>query len=127
MNEKRAELKVGLGGMCGIAVAAGISMWMGLAYIGWMSGGAAEELANDRAETAVIVALTPICVANALKDPDSAAKLAALKAESRWSQDDYVQDIGWATMLGEEKGDIKLAAACAEHLENLEPEEVAKT
>jgi hypothetical protein len=85
-----------------------------------MSPGSAEKLASERAETAVLEALTPICVANFQQDTEWEAKLAALKEASSWSRDDYVLKQGWTTMPGSDEPEQRIAAACVSRILELE-------
>jgi hypothetical protein len=55
-----------------------------------MTGGTAIKLADERANTAVVAALTPICVEKFLQNSDAKANLAVLqKISSHWEQGDY--------------------------------------
>ena len=82
-----------------------------------MTGGTAVKLADERANTAVVAALTPICVEKFLQNGDAKANLAVLqKISSNWEQGDYVQKGGWATQPGAISSDYHLARACAEKL-----------
>jgi len=46
----------------GMAIGAVTSMVIGFSWGGWVTGGTAVKLADERANTAVVAALTPICV-----------------------------------------------------------------
>ena len=101
----------------GIAIGAVASMVIGFSWGGWMTGGAAIKLADERANTAVVAALTPICVEKFLQNSDAKANLAVLqKISSNWEQGDYLQKGGWATRPGATSSDYQLARACAEKL-----------
>jgi hypothetical protein len=98
----------------GIAIGAVASMVIGFSWGGWTTGGTADRLATERADTAVVAALTPICVEKFLQNSDAKANLAALqKIPSNWEQGDYVQKGGWATQPGGTSTDYHLARACA--------------
>jgi hypothetical protein len=98
---------------------------------GWViSGDKATKMAQDRAETAVLAALTPICVAQfntatmaaATADDKDATKasrgavLASLLKEDSWKRGEFVQKRGWATMPGSAKAKSEVASACAERI-----------
>jgi hypothetical protein len=101
----------------GIAIGAIASMVIGFSWGGWMTGGTASKLASEQADTAVVAALTPICVEKFLQNGDAKANLAALqKISSTWEQGDYLEKGGWATLPGATSGDYHLARACAEKL-----------
>ncbi len=101
----------------GIAIGAVASMAIGFSWGGWMTGGTADKLAVERADTAVLAALTPICVEKFLQNRDAQANLAVLqKISSNWEQGNYLQKGGWATQPGATSHDYHLARACAEKL-----------
>jgi hypothetical protein len=101
----------------GIAIGAVAAMAIGFSWGGWVTGGTATKLANEQADTAVVAALTPICVEKFLHNSDATANLAALKKiSSTWEQGDFLEKGGWATRPGATSSDYQLARACAEKL-----------
>jgi hypothetical protein len=104
----------------GVAIGAVASMVIGFSWGGWVTGGAATKLANERADTAVVAALTPICVEKFLQNNDAKANLATLqKISTNWEQGQYLENGGWATRPGATSSDYHLARACAEKLVQL--------
>ena len=93
-------------GAIGGAIAAII---IGFAWGGWVTGGTAVEMAETSAETAVVQALTPLCVVKAEQQPE---KLASLKEESRYQRDNFVIDAGWVDNVSEEYRS-EVAESCA--------------
>jgi alpha/beta superfamily hydrolase len=92
-------------------------MVIGFSWGGWVTRGTADRLAAEQADTAVVSALTPICVEKFLQNGDAKANLAVLqKISSNWEQGDYVQKGGWATQPRAATSDYHLARACAEKL-----------
>jgi len=92
-------------------------MVIGFSWGGWMTGGTANGLAAERADTAVVAALTPICVEKFLQNSDAKANLATLqKISSNWEQGEYLEKGGWTTQPGATSSDYHLARACAEKL-----------
>jgi hypothetical protein len=91
------ETKPALWGAVGGAVALAI---VGFTWGGWVTGGKAEADATQRANSAVVVALAPVCVEKFKHATDVAANLAALKKVDSWSQGDFVEKGGWATISG---------------------------
>ena len=83
-----------------------------------MTGGTAiNKLADERANTAVVAALTPLCVEKFLQNNDAKANLEVLrKISSNWEQGNYVEKGGWAAQPGGTSSDYRLARACAEKL-----------
>jgi hypothetical protein len=101
----------------GIAIGSVASVVIGFSWGGWMTGGSAIKLADERVNTAVVATLTPICVEKFLQNSDAKANLAVLqKISSNWEQGDYLQKGGWATRPGATSSDYQLARACAEKL-----------
>ena len=92
-------------------------MVIGFSWGGWVTGGTADKIADERANTAVLAALTPICVEKFLQNSDAKANLADLqKISSNWEQGQYLEKGGWATQPGATSPDYHLARACAEKL-----------
>ncbi len=107
----REKIKPGLWGALGGAIVLAI---IGFAWGGWVTGGTAQEMAEDMAENAVVARLTPICVEQFRQDSEKVQKLNDLKKEDSWKRNEYVEKQGWATMPGEKKPDSKVAGKCAE-------------
>jgi hypothetical protein len=89
---------------------------IGFSWMGWMLGGTAERLAADRAQSAVVSVLTPICVEKFQKQADSATKLIEFKKAASWDQRTLIEKGGWATTPGSETTNSAVAGACAEKL-----------
>jgi alpha/beta superfamily hydrolase len=106
------ETKPALWGMVGGAIAAAI---VGFSWGGWVTGGKAEADATQRANTAVVVALAPVCVERFQRAGDVPANLAALKKVDSWQQGDFIEKGGWATAPGSKASDqlSAVAKACA--------------
>ena len=103
-------------GVWGVIVGAIAIMIAGFWGLGWVTGGSANRMANDRAEAAVVDVLIPFCVAKAEHDPDQ-TRLTKFKAEeSSYSRTQMVSDAGWATMLGTPSPNQALASACSDKL-----------
>jgi alpha/beta superfamily hydrolase len=109
-----AETSPFLWGAAAGAVALAI---VGFSWGGWVTGAKAEQLADARADAAMVSALSPICVTQFQASPKARASLVALKATNTWQQAEYVSKGGWATMPGSKSEPIReVAAACAEAL-----------
>lgn len=101
----------------GMAVGAVAAVIIGFSWGGWVTGGTANRLAAEQADTAVVAALTPICVEKFMQDNSAKANLAALvKISTNWEQGEYLQKGGWVTQPGATSSDYRLARACAEKL-----------
>src|SRR5580704_4406192 len=102
------------------AVAGAIAiMILGFGWFGWMLGSTAEKMANQRTETAIVAALTPICVEKFQQQTDAAAKLVAFNKVSSWDRRALIEKGGWATMPGSNAPNSAVARACAEKLGSL--------
>ncbi len=108
--------------IAGGLVGAVATIIIGFSQGGWMLGGSAETMAQQRAAAAVTEALVPICVGQSKADPEFAAKMDQLKAlTSPYQQREFVMTAGWATVASAEKPSSDLAEACAKVL--LRPEQ----
>ena len=91
------ETKPALWGAVGGAIALAI---IGFTWGGWVTGRTAEADATKQANTAVVAALAPICVEKFKTAADVSGNLAALKKADSWSQGDFIEKGGWATVAG---------------------------
>lgn len=98
-----------------------LTMIIGFAWGGWVTGGTAQKMAEVMAGEAVVQRLAPICVMQFNQDPDKDQKLAELKEITPYQRSKYVRDQGWATMPGEAEADTKVADGCAKLLALIEP------
>ncbi|MGH7005170.1 MAG: hypothetical protein ACREIP_14600, partial [Alphaproteobacteria bacterium] len=88
---------------------------LGFTWFGWVGSGKAERMATERADKAVVTALTPICQEKFRGSATLSENLAALKKiSSTWEQANYIEKGGWATMPGTDKPNSDLARACAQ-------------
>jgi hypothetical protein len=115
-----ASVKPAVWGAIGGAIAA---MVIGFVWGGWVTGGTAGTMATAGAETAVVQAFTPLCVARAEEQPD---QLVLLKAESRWSRDDFVIKAGWVANVSEKYRSAVAEACAATVVEAMTAEAAAK-
>lgn len=106
------ETKPVLWGIAGGAVALAI---VGFTWGGWTTGGKAETAALMRVNDAVVVALAPVCVDKFQRAADAPANLIALRKVETWSQGDFVEKGGWATVPGTHSAErvSAVAKACA--------------
>jgi hypothetical protein len=100
----------------GAVIGAVVVMILGFSWLGWTLGSTAERIAEQRAESAVIAALTPMCVAKFNQQPNATAKLAEFQKINSWEQAAFVEKGGWATMPGSSGPNSAVARACAEAL-----------
>jgi hypothetical protein len=101
----------------GAVVGAIAIMVIGFSQFGWTLGSTAEKMANERAQTAVVAALTPICVEKFQHQADAPAKLAEFsKVSTSWDRKAIIEKGGWATIAGSDAPNLAVAIACAEQL-----------
>ncbi|MEY9106519.1 pimeloyl-ACP methyl ester carboxylesterase [Bradyrhizobium yuanmingense] len=113
-RETKAAVRPALWGALAGAIALAI---VGFSWGGWVTGGTAETLAKNSAATAVVAALTPICVEKFRQAADASANLVEMKkATYSWDQSKFVEKGGWATMPGSTEPNSAVARACAESL-----------
>jgi len=94
-----------------------LTIYLGFAQAGWVTGGTALELAERTSEDAIVARLAPICVAQFDQDSENGQKLIDFKELTTATQRaSYVKDQGWATMPGEADPDNKVARECAEQI-----------
>lgn len=90
-----AQVKPAIWGAVGGAIAA---MIIGFVWGGWVTGGTSERAAGTAAQTAVVQAFVPLCVAKAEQQPD---QLTLLKQESSYSRTGFVTKAGWVDSVAE--------------------------
>jgi hypothetical protein len=101
-----------------VAGALAISV-IGFSSMGWTLGSTAERMAADRAESAVVSVLAPICVEKFQQQANSAAKLIEFKKAASWDQRALIEQGGWATTPGTEKMNSAVTSACVDKLGRL--------
>ena len=104
-----ASVKPAIWGAIGGAAAA---MIIGFSWGGWVTGGTAGKMATASAQDAVVLALTPLCVAKAEQQPE---QLELLKKESSYGRSNFVTKAGWVANVNE-KYRSAVASACASTL-----------
>jgi hypothetical protein len=104
----------------GAAAGAVVVMIVGFNWGGWMLESTVEKLAQERADTAVVAALAPICVAQFRQAANASVNLTELnKINYAWDRGTYIEKGGWAIMPGGEEADSAVVRACAETLGSL--------
>ena len=106
-------IKPAVWGAIGGAVATVI---VGFSWMGWVLGSTADRTAAERVDSAIIIALTPSCVAAYMQQPNVTSKLAEFRKIESWKQRQVVEEGGWATPRGGKSPNSGLANACAEEL-----------
>ena len=100
-------------GAVGGAVALAV---IGFSYGGWVTGGTAQQMAQQRSDAAVVAVLAPICADRFRQHADMGTNLVELKKVSSWQRGAFVEKGGWATMPGSTSPNAGVASACADLL-----------
>lgn len=94
---------------------------VGFTWGGWVTGGTAREMAQDAGDASRYELASVICVEKFLAAPNAKAQLAELQAiDSSYRQRQFIDEGGWATMPGQEKGARQTSEICAAVLDKLE-------
>jgi hypothetical protein len=98
---------------------------VGFSWGGWMTGGSAQEMAEDSAAQARQELAAVVCVDRFMAAPDAGVQLSALQEiESSYAQSKFVEEGGWALIVPASDttdykaraDDRKAAGLCAEEL-----------
>jgi hypothetical protein len=103
-------------GIWGAVIGAAAMSVLGFLYFGWMLGSTAERMAQERAQTAVVAVLAPICVEKFQHQADASAKLVEFQKVASWDRRSIIEKGGWATMPGSDGPNSAVVTACAEQL-----------
>ena len=95
-------------------------MIVGFGWGGWTLGSNVEKVTKERAASAVVAVLAPICVDQFRQAVNASANLGELsKFSYAWDRDAFIEKGGWAIMPGSETTNSAVAKACAETLGTL--------
>ncbi len=92
---------------------------VGFTALGWVSGSTAQAQAETASRSAVLAAMTPVCLERAKIDPDGASRIAAIMEASNAQRRNLVMETGWATIPGESRPNRQLADACQRALSEI--------
>ena len=103
----------------GAAGGAIITLIVGFNWGGWVTGGTAKEMVQKSTTSAVVSALSPICVDKFQQSAGAATNMVELKKVSSYQQGSFIEKGGWATLPGNDNANSSVARACAEMLSSL--------
>lgn len=89
---------------------------VGFSWGGWVSGNTSKQNAEILAQSRLVTAMTPYCVAKSQADPQSAERMVALKAAAQYDRRELVMKNGWATAEGAKEADRAVADQCQKAL-----------
>ena len=91
------------------------TMIVGFTWGGWVTGGSAQDMAEEAAEQAQAQVAAAVCVNRFMAATDARPQLAALKENtSSWQQENFIEDGGWAVIADQEYDGA--AELCADKL-----------
>jgi hypothetical protein len=93
-----------------------VTLVAGFGLGGWVTGGTAQQRADEAARTSFQTLAAAVCKENFLRAADASERLAKLQSADWWQRDELVAKAGWATMPGEDEADSAVASQCATHL-----------
>lgn len=96
----------------GVVVTIAVGFW----GFDWYTAGGAHAMANEAADKARVELASAICVERFMSAPDAAAQLTALKEESSWNRDSFVEDGGFVSFARVDGTIYGAAEACADTL-----------
>ena len=103
-------------GIWGAVIGAAAISVLGFSSFGWTLSGTAERMAQERAQTALVAVLAPICIEKFQHQADASAKLVEFQKVSSWDRRSIIEKGGWATMPGNDSPNSAVVTACAERL-----------
>ena len=92
------------------------TMIVGFTWGGWVTGGTAQEMAEDAVEQGRAEVAAALCVERFMAAADAPTQLASLKdTRSSWQRENLIEEGGWVTVAGTEYDD-EAAELCADRL-----------
>ena len=103
----------------GAAVGAIATLFVGFYWGGWVTGGSAKDMVQRSSSSAVVAALSPICVDKFQQSSNAANNMVELRKVSSYQQGSFIEKGGWATLPGSDAANSSVAQACANMLSSL--------
>jgi hypothetical protein len=107
------------------AGASALTMALGFALGGWVTGGSAERMAAEAADGARAELAANVCAANFAASAVAAEQQQELLALASYRQRGFVQEQLWARMPGETEVNRQVADLCAKKIAAMGPESFA--
>lgn len=104
-------------GLYGALIGAAFAGVVGFTWLGWVTGGSANAMADEMARDEVVAAFVPFCVGLSRTDEARVEKLAAIEAATTYRRRHAVMATGWATLPGTDAPNADLARACLDGLD----------
>lgn len=103
---------------CAGSIAA--TMVVGFTVGGWVTGGTAQEMAENAVEETRAELVASVCVERFVDSTQFADQLASLKEADSWDRDGMIVDGGWVTLANMDEPVDDAADLCAERLVAME-------
>jgi hypothetical protein len=103
----------------GAAAGAVVTMIVGFNWGGWVTGGTVKDMVQKSTTSAVVTALSPICVDKFQHSVEAVTNLVELKKTASYQQGSFIEKGGWATLPGSVDANSAVARACADMLSSL--------
>ena len=103
----------------GAAAGAVATLFIGFYWGGWVTGGTAKDMVRQSTTSAVVAALSPICVDKFQRSAEATTNMTELKKVSSYMQGSFIEKGGWATLPGSDSANSSVAQACANLLGSL--------
>ena len=97
----------------GAAAGAIATLLIGFNWGGWVTGGTAREMTQKGVTSALVSALSPVCVDKFERSADAATNLSELKKVNSWQRGSFIEKGGWTTISGSDPANSAVAQACA--------------
>ena len=97
----------------GAAAGAIATLLIGFNWGGWVTGGTAREMTQKSVTSALVSALSPVCVDKFERSADAATNLSELKKVNSWQRGSFIEKGGWTTISGSDPANSAVAQACA--------------
>lgn len=99
---------------------------VGFGWGGWVTGGTAEQMAEEAADKARAELIANVCVERYVSSEGFAERLAKLKEGNTWDREDMIEEGGWTKLPGIEEPGDEAADLCGNKLAEMEvPEQPA--
>jgi len=103
-----------------------VALIVGFTWGGWVTGGTANEMAEDAGNEARNALASVICVESFLDAADVRAQLSEFQAiDSSYRQRQFIEEGGWAVMPESEEASRRAADLCAKVLAEVDLESIA--
>lgn len=105
--------------------ASAVTIAVGFFGLGWVTGGTAEDMAEDARNTGHVELAAAICAQNFRSTPAALEQYSEISDLSGFRQRQFVENQPWALMPGAGSVDRDTAELCASKIVDMDPETLA--